>query len=270
MTNPELPTSSTGKSALEVARACAKAAGDVIRAGFGRVSVTATKGRGNVVTETDLAAERAVLEVLHREFPGHAVLGEETAATTRSDGWMWVVDPVDGTKNFSRGIPQFAFSLALCFDARPVLALTMQPILGEEFLALAGKGTTLNGVPVRVSGVESVRDSVFAMDLGYDDNRARLLLELALSIWPGMQSLRIPGSAALGLAHVAAGRFDLFLHSNLQPWDLAAGLLLVREAGGIVTERDGSEPTIFSEAVVAASPGVHADFLSLAGSRPWR
>lgn len=270
MTVPELPTSASGKSALEVARACAKAAGDVIRDGFGRVTVAATKGRGNVVTETDFAAEQAVHEVLRREFPGHAVLSEETAANTRSDGWMWVVDPVDGTKNFSCGIPQFAFSLALCFDARPVLALTLQPVLGEEFLAIAGKGTSLNGSPVSVSPVLAVQDSVFAMDLGYDDNRARLLLELALSIWPGMQSLRIPGSAALGLAHVAAGRFDLYLHSNLAPWDLAAGLLLVHEAGGVVTERDGSEATIFSEAVVAANPAVHADFLALAGSRPWQ
>ncbi|MCK9517484.1 MAG: inositol monophosphatase [Dehalococcoidia bacterium] len=267
MPTPALPTSTSGRSALEVARTCAAEAGRVIRDGFGKVAVAETKGRGNVVTEVDFAAERVVLDLLQREFPDHAVLSEETAASIRSPGWMWVVDPLDGTKNFSRGIPHFAFNLALCFEERPLLALTSQPILGEEFLAVAGEGCTLNGVPVRVSGRETVRESVFALDLGYDDARARRQLELALGLWPGMQSLRIPGSAALGFAYVAAGRYDIFLHANLFPWDLAPGILLVREAGGTITGRDGSEVTIFSEGAIAAAPAVHADFLLLAGSR---
>ncbi|MGE5594656.1 MAG: inositol monophosphatase family protein [Hyphomicrobiales bacterium] len=266
----ELPVAASGKDAIAVARACAAEARRLTRAAFGHAGVAATKGRGNVVTQVDLDVERTVTELLRREFPDHPVLSEETAATTRAEGWMWVIDPIDGTKNFSRGIPHFAFSLALCFDAEPRLGLTLQPILDEEWLSVAGSGCRLNDIRVRVSNTETVAASVFAMDLGYDDRRAKGLIETALRLWPGMQSLRIPGSAALGLAYAAAGRYDIFVHLNLFPWDLAAGLLHVREAGGTITERDGRPATIFSETAIAAAPAVHADFLRLAGAEGWQ
>ncbi len=241
-----------------------------MRAGFGRTGVSATKGRGNVLTETDLAVERAATAILAREYPGVPVLSEETAADTRSDGWLWVIDPLDGTKNFSRGIPHFCFTIALCQGNGPVVGLTLQPLLGEEFAAVRGRGATLNGQAIQVSSTASVRESILAVDMGYDDGRGRRQLELALALWPGMQSLRIPGSAALGIAYVAAGRWDIFLHSDLQPWDLAAGLLLVREAGGVVTGREGEAATIFSKGLIAAAPAVHADFLRVAGHLPWQ
>jgi len=198
------------------------------------------------------------------------VLSEETAAETRSDDWLWVVDPVDGTKNFSRGIPHFCFTIALCRENEPVLVLTLQPVLNEEFAAIRGQGCTLNGRSIRVSEATTVRESIVAIDMGYDDERGRRQLELALNLWPGMQSLRIPGSAALGIAYVAAGRWDIFVHADLQAWDLAAGLLLVREAGGVATDREGKRATIFSNGLVAATPAVHSDFLALAGHLPWR
>lgn len=238
--------------------------------GFGRVGVSHTKGRGNVLTETDLAVERTVKDLLAREYPGHAVLSEETASETRSDGWMWVVDPLDGTKNFSRGIPHFCFTIALCHGAEPLVGLTLQPLLNEEFAATRGQGCTLNGRPASVSGTSTVREGIVAIDMGYDDQRGRRQLELALHLWPGMQSLRIPGSAALGVAYVAAGRWDVFVHADLQPWDLAAGLLMVREAGGVVSDRDGGPATIFSRGIIAAPPAVHDDFVALAGHLPWR
>jgi fructose-1,6-bisphosphatase/inositol monophosphatase family enzyme len=228
------------------------------------------KGRGNVVTETDMAVEQAVMAILAREFPDHAILAEESAAQTRSGGWMWVVDPIDGTKNFSRGIPHFGFGLALCHDARPVLALSLHPVTGDEFLAVAGMGCTVNGVATHVSAVTTVREAVVALDMGYNDERAARQLETAAALWPGMQSLRIAGSAVLGPAFVAAGRWDLYVHLDLKPWDIAGGLLLVEEAGGVVTQRDGSPATIFSESVICATPGVHADFLKLAARVPWR
>ncbi len=238
--------------------------------GFGRVGVAATKGRGNVLTETDLAVERATSAILAREYPRIPVLSEETAPETRSQEWLWVIDPVDGTKNFSRGIPHFCFTIALCHENEPLVGLTLQPLLNEEFAAVCGQGCTLNGRTVRVSGTADLADSIVAVDMGYDDERGRHQLELALHLWPGMQSLRIPGSAALGIAYVAAGRWDIFVHADLQAWDLAAGLLLVREAGGIATDRDGNRATIFSNGLIAATPAVHRDFLALAGRFPWR
>lgn len=265
----ELPISRHGYTAVQVAALCADAACARIRDGYGRATVSGVKGRGNVVTATDLAAEAATMSILNDHFPDHAVLGEETASTTRSNGWMWVIDPLDGTKNFSRGIPHFAFNLALCYEGEPVLGLTEHPLLGDRFVAAAGNGATLNGAPVHVGDAETVYDSVVALDMGYDAGRAQRQLELATHLWPGMQSLRISGSAALGFAYLAGGRWDIFVHSDLQPWDVAAGLILVREAGGVVTNRDGSPATIESRAVIAATPGVHADFMRLAAGLPW-
>ena len=260
----ELPPGASGRAAIDVARECAAEAQRIIDAGAGRVAVTHTKGRGNVVTETDFAVESAVTDILRREYPAHAILAEETAAEVRAEGWMWVVDPIDGTKNFSRGIPHFGFGLALCFDSRPVLALTLHPSTRDEFLAVEGQGCRLNGVDCHVSTVATVRDAVVALDMGYDDAGGGRQLDTALALWPGMQGLRITGSAVLGPAFVAAGRWDIYVHRDLKPWDIAGGLLLVTEAGGIATELDGAPATIFSRAVVCATPGVHADFLALA------
>ncbi len=264
------PRSASGKEPLQVARDCAAEARRIMLDGFGRVGVAATKGRGNVLTETDLAVERATIETLTREYPDVPILSEETASETRSESWLWVVDPVDGTKNFSRGIPHFCFTIALCHRDQPVVGLTLQPLLNEEIAAVSGQGTTLNGRRVSVSDVRTVREGIVAVDMGYHDARARLQLQLALHLWPGMQALRIPGSAALGIAYVALGRWDIFLHADLQAWDVAAGLLLVREAGGVATDREGKPASIFTNGLIAATPGVHADFLALAGHLPWR
>jgi fructose-1,6-bisphosphatase/inositol monophosphatase family enzyme len=265
----ELPVGVSGESAVSVAHECAEAASAIIRQGFGQAALAGVKGRGNVVTETDFEAERIVLSMLRREFPTHAILSEETAGDTRSNGWMWVVDPLDGTKNFSRGIPHFGFNLALCFAGRPVLGLTAHPLLRDVFLAVAGAGTALNLQPVSVSETASILDSVVAIDMGYDAERGARQLELARHLWPGMQSLRTSGSAALGFAFVAAGKWDIYVHSDLQPWDIAAGLALVREAGGVVHDRTGAEATIYSREAVAANSSVLADFERRAAGLAW-
>lgn len=264
-----LPLSVSGLPALDVARACAATARDLMRDGFGRVGVSHIKGRGNVLTETDLAIESAVISRLTEEFPDHAILSEETRADTRSEGWMWVVDPLDGTKNFSRGIPHFAFTIALCFESQPVLGLTLHPLLDEEFVAIRGSGTRLNGAPSTVSPVTKVEESVVGADLGYEDIRGQRQLELSLALFPGVQAFRFSGSAALGFAYAACGRFDTYVHSNLGPWDAAAGLLLVEEAGGVVVDRQGEPATMFSEGFIAGGKPLVADFLRLAGHLPW-
>lgn len=267
-----LPRSASGRTALAVARLCARAAARLIMASFGRPQQLEVrfKGRGNIVTQADLEAERAILDILAGEYPEHAVLSEETMGTARRDGWLWVVDPLDGTRNFASGIPFFCVNIALCRDGEPLLALTYEPVRREEFLARQGRGTTVNGQPVRASAKESVRASVMAFDLGYDERRARRMIDLINALWPGMQSLRIPGSAALGLAYAACGRYDLFVHHYLFPWDVAAGILLVREAGGAISDRDGGPITLDSQGVIAGGPRVHADFLTLAKGWPWR
>ena len=265
----DLPIAASGASAAEVALHCAEAASTIMREAFGIASVSGVKGRGNVVTETDLASERAVMAILREEFPDHAILSEETAGTTRSDGWMWVIDPIDGTKNFSRAIPHFGFNLALCFANEPLVGVATHPMVNETYLAVSGEGTTLNGRRVAVTDCPTVAEAVVAIDMGYDAERAARQLQLARHLWPGMQSLRTSGSAALGFAFVAAAKWDIYVHSDLQPWDIAAGLILVREAGGVVRDRTGAEATIYSREAVATNQTLHANFAELAAGLPW-
>jgi fructose-1,6-bisphosphatase/inositol monophosphatase family enzyme len=266
----QLPIGVSGATAVEVAHTCAEGASAIIRNGYGVTEVASTKGRGNVVTEVDFEAERFVLSTLRKEFPGHAILSEETADSTRSQGWMWVVDPLDGTKNFSRAIPHFGFNLALCFESRPVLAIATHPLLRDVYLAVEGVGTALNAQPTAVSDCPLLAEAVVAIDMGYDAARGERQLSLAAHLWPGMQSLRISGSAALGFAYVASGKWDIYVHSDLQPWDIAAGLLLVREAGGVVRDREGNEATIYSREAVAANGATWEDFAERSRGLAWK
>lgn len=267
-----LPTSASGRGAEQVARLCAEEAGRIIMDRFGQREERLAKGRGNFTTETDLAVETAVLERLRTEYPEHAVLSEETSGgvTDWQSGWLWVVDPLDGTHNYSQGIPTFSFTIALCHDGEPVLGLTYAPVTGEEFFAVKGNGLTVNGEPASASATPSLAQSVLGLDLGYDDSRAAKLLSLLTELWPGVQSVRVMGSAALGLAFAACGRFDVFVHNFLFPWDLAAGILLVQEGGGLILDREGGSVTIYSQGIIAGSPGAARDFLRLARDRPWR
>jgi fructose-1,6-bisphosphatase/inositol monophosphatase family enzyme len=270
----DLPVSRSGKTAAAVARACAQEAGRIAMDAFGRRQDVQVKGRGNFLTETDLAAEQAVLAILRKEYPDHELLAEESAGDATSpsghgNGWMWVVDPLDGTHNFSRGIPYFAFNIALCYEREPLLGLTYAPATGEEFFAEAGKGLTVNGQPVRASTAERLSDCVLGVDLGYEDARAARMLELVAEVWP-VQGVRVLGSAALGLAYAACGRYDLFIHHFLYPWDVAAGIVLVREGGGAVLDRGGGAVSVDSEGVVAGAPGAVEELLALARDRPWR
>jgi fructose-1,6-bisphosphatase/inositol monophosphatase family enzyme len=281
-----------------VARRCAEEGGRLALERFRKPQEVSVKGRGNLVTATDVDIERLIQSTLGREYPQHAVLSEETSGErdTRQEtrdraavlrvpspvsrlgsGWTWVVDPLDGTRNYVSGIPFFCVNVALCHRGEPVVAVTHDPVHGETFWAEKGGGARLSGgqapgsdQPCRVSDKPSLQASVLGFDMGYNDQRAAHMLALLSELWPGMQSVRIPGSAALGLAYAACGRYDLFVHHYLFPWDLAAGILLVREAGGVITDRDGSPIRIESEGVVAGGSAVHADFLRRAGSRPWR
>jgi len=267
-----LPESASGRSAEGVARLCAEEASRIIIGHFGRREEVHSKGRANFTTGTDLAVESAVLGLLRAEYPDHAVLSEETsdAVADWRRGWLWVVDPIDGTHNFSQGIPHFCFTIALCHDGEPVLGLTYAPVTGEEFFARKGRGLRVNGEPASASSTPSLAESVLGVDLGYDDSRAAKMLSLLSELWPGVQSVRVMGSAALGLAFAACGRFDVFVHNFLYPWDLAAGILLVREGGGIVLDRDEVPVTIYSQGVIAGAPSAAQDFLRLARGKPWR
>ncbi|MCJ7510698.1 MAG: hypothetical protein MUP14_07425, partial [Dehalococcoidia bacterium] len=187
-----------------MARLCAREGERIVMAAFRSAQDVRVKGRGNLVTAADLASERAIHQILAAEYPDHSVLSEETGpkvgrpggpASAKGEGWMWVVDPLDGTHNYARGIPFFCINIALCYGEEPLVALTHDPVRGEEFWAQKGEGAFVNGERMQASGAESVQASLVVVGLGYNDQRAGRLLGLLHELWPGMQSVRIMGSA---------------------------------------------------------------------------
>jgi len=253
----------SGERAVDVALRCANAGGELALARFGQRQQVDVKGRGNVVTATDIEVELQIKSILAEEFPDHKVLSEETSSTTDpTTGATWVIDPIDGTKNYSMGIPVWCTTVALCIEGEPVAGVTYDAIHDECFRAEAGSGAFLNGLPIESSRSPDVRSSILGIDLGYDDALGSRQIALMQEIFPAVQSIRILGSAALGMAYAACGRLDLFTHLNVYPWDIAAGILLVREAGGAVSDRTGAPVSITSRALAAGGRRVHDDFLA--------
>jgi fructose-1,6-bisphosphatase/inositol monophosphatase family enzyme len=260
------PAGMSGRTALDCSKGWAEEAGEIALARFRQPQDVTIKGRGDLLTETDLQIEQFLKHSIEREFPRHGILSEETASDASTRGWVWVVDPLDGTKNFVSGIPFFAVNMALCFDGEPIVAVTRDPNHDETFWAERGAGAWRDDEPIQASQKAAVRESVLGVDLGYDDTRGRAMLGMVHRLFPNVQSLRIPGSAALGLAYAACARYDLFVHHYLFPWDLAAGMLLTTEAGGAVTDIDGNATDIHSKAVVAGGRSVRADFVAWANA----
>lgn len=189
----------------------------------------------DLVTETDVAVERLLVDRLGVVLPEASFLGEEGSAGQGLEGLAWVVDPVDGTTNFAHGVPFVATSVALCLDGAPLLGIVNLPLLGEIFTAGLGLGAWCNGEPIHVSDTATLLESLVATGFPYriEEHQDVILRQLALAM-PATQGVRRAGAAALDLAYVACGRYDGFFEFALNPWDTAAGILLVQEAGGQV------------------------------------
>ncbi len=261
MTN--LPLSRSGKNVLEVAVKAAKQAGEILINSFQFQTETRSKGRGNLVSEVDILSETAMIEILKDEYPDFAFVSEESNHFFPDSGFVWVIDPLDGTNNYVFGIPFFCVNLALVGDKNILLGITYDPLRKELFYAEKGKGTYLNGSPLYVSKKTSIQDCLVGLDLGYDAHRGRETLDIMINLWTKVHALRVMGSASLGLAYVACGRIDLYLHRFLYPWDIASGILLVKEAGGKVANWDGIEADIHTTDIIAANEKIQAEFISL-------
>jgi len=258
----ELPASRSGRPALQIASRVARAAGSIILSAFSsRDKKVTVKGKSNLVTEADYLSEQAILKELKAEFPTCGVLSEESGATVSDSPFTWVVDPMDGTNNFSFGIPFFAVNLALLHRDDVVLAITYDPVRDELFHALRGQGAFLGDKPLRVSAKTDLKDALVGFDMGYDMERGSEMLEAARKLWTRVFSFRIMGSGALGLAYVAAGRLDLYVHRRLYPWDIAPGKLLIEESGGTVSDWEGKPAPIQTPAIIAGNPDLHRECL---------
>ena len=266
----EVPESRSGKSAAQVAREVALKAGDVLVDRFDKVKKVSFKGRGNIVTDVDTYVEGEVFAILRGEYPDMGLLGEESAASSGNEGYTWIVDPLDGTRNYASGIPFYSVVVGLAFDGEALVGVNYDPVRNDVFEAERGKGAFLNGKPISVSEKSRIEDCILGMDLSYDNVGAVNGLEVVRSIWPGMQTARIMGSSALGISYAAAGRIDLYFHHQLAPWDQVAGVLLVEEAGGIITDRTGNRAGLHSDGLIASNPTLHAEFMRITEGMAWR
>ena len=257
----QLPRSATGRPAADVARQVMSAGGEILRRSFRGALEVDRKGRGNFVTDIDVRIEQMAHDLLRREYPSFGFVGEESGSVAGDEPYTWIIDPIDGTANFAGGIPHFATTIALLGgDGVPLLGCTYDPVREDLFLAALGAGATANGRPMRVGALAAIDEGVLGFDLPYPDQLVDRSLELMRVMLP-VQRVRLLGSAALGLAYAAAGWFDLHYHLDLRPWDVAAGLLFVREAGGHVVDIDGQEATTASGSFVAGNRLILDEFL---------
>jgi len=261
----QLPDRSTREGFKATAIEAARIAGTVLtehaRNGF-RVE---HKDTVNLVTDADRRAEQAVVDVIKKAYPTHHILAEEQGLRAGTDSpYKWVIDPLDGTTNFAHGFPAYCVSIGLEYQGRGILGIVLDPTRQELFVAETGRGASLNGAPLRVSRTVTLDSALLVTGFAYDirestqnnlDHFARFALRA--------QGIRRTGSAALDLCYVAAGRFDGFWEIKLQPWDMAAGALIVQEAGGRVTDFKGGRFSIYGQEIVASNGLVHDEMLAV-------
>jgi myo-inositol-1(or 4)-monophosphatase len=257
-------------SLLDCGKRAAAAAAAIHRQHAGRVAVTEwnEKGAADFVSFVDHQAEAAIVSTIRSQFPDHAIMAEEEStasagsawsAPERPDpGWTWIVDPLDGTTNFLHGYPMYGVSIAASIDGELKAGVVHNSVTGETWHATAGGGAFRDGVPIRVSEIGILKQALIgtgfpfkALDLlpGYLDQLGLVLRSSA--------GVRRAGSAALDLCHLASGMFDGFWELSLQPWDLAAGALIVREAGGVITNMNGSSNVVTTGSVLAGNPVIY-------------
>lgn len=247
-----------------IATQAALQAGEILRKGFGsHYQITSKPGRQNIVTQYDHTSEKAIISLIHEYFPTHCILAEECGAIQKQSDFIWIIDPLDGTTNFARRIPVYTISIAAYHGTEGICGIVYQPMTQELFVAQKGKGAFLNGVRLSVSPIARLEEAILGGGLPYDITEDPIPYLQHLTHFTRMGiTLRNLGSAALGMAYVAAGKLDGFWMDHLHPWDLAAGKLLVEEAGGIVTRYDGKPHSIHvAESVLASNGSLHQEML---------
>jgi len=224
---------------------------------------TRYKGRRDLVTDADFAAEEAVIRLIRERFPDHAILAEETGVTnspSAPSAYQWIVDPIDGTTNYSRGLPMFASSVAVAYHGRPVAGAVHDPVCGWTFHAMRGGGAYCNDEPITCSTRQDLIELVVEFDWGREDSVRARMAQVVHELEPDLGGWRTLGSATLSLCYVAYGSCDAYVHGALGAWDLAAGGLIIEEAGGRVTSLDGS-PAWWEHSTCLASNGLVHDQL---------
>jgi myo-inositol-1(or 4)-monophosphatase len=245
---------------LALAERMAREAGELLRKAYGHVSAR-EKGPSDLVTEADTASQHLIAGRIEEEFPEHTLQAEEEGVVADSARpWKWIVDPLDGTINFAHGFPFWSVSIALEFAGRLVVGVVYDPLADVTFAAALGGGARRNGETIRVSRADRLASSLISAGLPTRfDRDADRQVALFRAFSTGTHSVRRTGSSALNLAYLAAGGFDLYYTTSVHPWDVAAGVLLVEEAGGMVSTIDGSPHRLDQPTLLASNRLIHSE-----------
>ena len=254
----------SGKEFKKVALEVAEKGGQVLLKHFGRRPKVSFKGEINLVTEVDHLSEKVIVDHLHKNFKEHAIITEEIYSLKQESEFKWLVDPLDGTTNYSHGFPIFCISIALLYKEEIILGLVYEPLLKEMFVAEKKKGAFLNRKRITVSKTEKLDRSLLATGFPYDIRTSPFNnLDHFGNFAVSAQAVRRAGAAALDLAYTAAGRFDGFWEFKLNPWDVAAGILLVEEAGGKVTDFQEKNYDIYRGEMLASNGRIHSQMAQI-------
>lgn len=257
------------RAQLNIAVRAARAAGDLMTRHMGRGDAiqVARKNTNDFVTQIDQAAEQLIVDHLLQAYPDHAILGEEygKSGNVGSD-YEWIIDPLDGTTNFIHGNPQFAISIAMRFKKTIEIAVVYDPLRQELFTAERGQGALLDGKKLRVTQARDLQNGLVGTGIPYSDfEHLDAYMAMLKKVAQNTAGIRRPGSAALDLAWLAAGRIDAFWELGLKPWDIAAGALLIKEAGGMIADISGSSLDLDRGHVVAGNPRTLASLMKMIG-----
>jgi myo-inositol-1(or 4)-monophosphatase len=248
---------------LNIAVRAARSAGNVIIRNLGKLDTLAihTKDRNDFVTEVDRQAEQEIIYILRKAFPSHGILAEESGLQ-EGDEYQWIIDPLDGTTNFLHGFPQFAVSIAMRHKGRLEHGVIYDPLRQEIFSASRGAGATLNDQRIRVTNRKTLEGSLLGTGFPFKSQQhLETYLDMFRALFPQTAGIRRAGSAALDLAYVATGRLDGFWEIGLSIWDMAAGVLLIQEAGGLSSDFTGGHEHLESGNIVAGNPKLFAEIL---------
>lgn len=248
---------------LAMATAIARNAGKLLLTHFREDHQISKKGRIDLVTEMDIKAEALIVDQIRRRFPDHEILAEEQGYQAGNGPYKWIIDPLDGTTNYAHGYRFFSVSIAVEYERELVLGVVYDPVTEELFSATRGQGATLNNQPIHVSDEDQLIDSLLVTGFSYDREEIKKNLEFFNRMILHSRAIRRDGSAALDLCYVACGRFEGFWELSLNPWDVAAGRLIVEEAGGSVTTFRGSPSTIYEPELLISNGKIHSAMMAL-------
>lgn len=248
------------KAIREFAVETARSAGRLLRENVGKAGRIEFKGAVDIVTETDRRSEELIMAAIRKAFPGHGILTEESPEVKRDSPFKWVIDPLDGTTNYSHGFPFFCVSIGFEAEGEVVFGAVYDPMMDELYTAERGRGAELNGKKIRVSAIDDLGKGLLATGFPYDlrssrDNNLDFFSRFSLKA----QAIRRAGSAALDLCYIASGRFDGYWEMKLRPWDVAAGSLIVAEAGGRVSDFSGGPFSIYGNECLASNGLIHGE-----------